>query len=108
MPKESDWKLFRKRLPEWQERHMQVLLDEYAKIIDSSELASTRFWKLDKRLRKDVRHVGVCADMRRSTMFINLTRLLDENAITLEDLDGFSEDLKQRVSITYNGCTNDA
>ena len=108
MPKESDWKLFRKRLPEWQERHMQVLLDEYAKIIDSSELASTRFWKLDKRLRKDVRHVGVCAVMRRSTMFINLTRLLDENAITLEDLDGFSEDLKQRVSITYRGCTNDA
>ena len=26
---EADWKLFRKRLPEWQERYMEKLIEEY-------------------------------------------------------------------------------
>ena len=30
MSSERDWKLFRKRLPEWQERCVQSLLNEYA------------------------------------------------------------------------------
>ena len=31
--KESDWKLFRKLLPEWQERFMERLLGEYSTMI---------------------------------------------------------------------------
>ena len=44
MANESDWKLFRKRLPEWQERHMQSLLDEYAAIIAGDGDAAAKFW----------------------------------------------------------------
>ena len=58
MISERDWKLFRKRLPEWQERHMQALLDEYVAIIAGDGNPSTKFWKLEGRLKKDVRHVG--------------------------------------------------
>ena len=46
--KESDWKLFRKLLPGWQERFMGRLLGEYAKIMAGKGLVSDRFWKLQK------------------------------------------------------------
>lgn len=95
--KESDWKLFRKLLPEWQERFMERLIGEYAKVIAGKGLASDRFWKLQKRLQKDVRKVGVCAEMRRSIMDMNLRSLLHEGAITKDDLDGFSDELRQSL-----------
>ena len=95
--KESDWKLFRKLSPEWQKRFMERLLGEYAKIISSKGVASDRFWKLQKRLQKDVRKVGVCAEMRRSVMDMNLQSLLHEGAITKDDLDGFSDELRQSL-----------
>lgn len=97
---EKDWKLFRKLLPEWQERHMEKLLGEYAAIIKGDGIASTKFWKLEERLRKDVKHLGVCARMSRSTMVHNLLRLLDEKAIEKDDLAGFSDELKQRLFVT--------
>lgn len=95
--KESDWKLFRKLLPGWQERFMGRLLGEYATMIAGQGLASDRFWKLQKRLQKDVRKVGVCANMRRSVMVMNLRLLLHEGAITKDDLDGFSDELRQAL-----------
>ena len=95
--KESDWKLFRKLLPKWQERFMESLLREYAKMIAGQGLSSDRFWKLQKRLQKDVRKVGVCAEMRRSVMDMNLRSLLHEGAITKDDLDGFSDELRQSL-----------
>ena len=94
---EKDWKLFRKRLPEWQERHMQSLLDEYAAIITANDNPSTKFWKLEERLKKDVRHVGVQARMSRSRMHLNLSSLLYEKAITMSDLDGFSDELRMSL-----------
>lgn len=53
--KESDWKLFRKKLPGWQERYMDCLNREYIQILSGDE------------------------------------------AITEEDLDGFSEELVEVV-----------
>ena len=32
-PSNADWKLFRERLPEWQENYMARLCDEYAAIL---------------------------------------------------------------------------
>ena len=101
MPSESDWKLFRKRLPEWQERHMQSLLNEYAAIIAGGGNPSTKFWKIEERLKKDVRHVGVLARMSRSRMHSNLLSLLHEKAITMSDLDGFSDELKASLSLSF-------
>ena len=95
--KESDWKLFKKLLPEWQERFMERLIGEYAKMVAGQGFASDRFWKLQGRLQKDVRNVGVRADMRRSVMVMNLLSLLHEGAITKDDLDGFSDELRQSL-----------
>ena len=88
---ESDWKLFRKRLPEWQERCMALLA--------GPGKASDKFWELEKRLRKDKKRVGVVADVSRSEMYYNLLYLLDDKTITLEDLAGFSPDLREQLAM---------
>ena len=99
--KESDWKLFRKLLPEWQERFMGKLLGEYSTMIAGQGLASDRFWRLQERLQKDVRKTGVRAEMKRSVMIMNLLSLLREGAISKDDLDGFSEELRQSLTTCF-------
>ena len=52
----ADWKLFRARLPEWQEKYMERLTKEYIELLSSSEPASTRFWELEKRINALLAH----------------------------------------------------
>ena len=99
--KESDWKLFKKLLTEWQERFIGRLLGEYSTMLAGQGLASDKFWRLQKRLQRDVRKVGVCAEMRRSVMDMNLRSLLLEGAISKDDLDGFSEELRQSLTTCF-------
>ena len=95
---ESDWKLFRRKLPEWQEAYMGRLVQEYAEMLAGPEKSSNKFWELEKRINSDKKHVGVIARMSRSQMYYNLLSLLSEGAITLKDLSDFSEDLKGRLA----------
>lgn len=92
--KESDWQLFRKRIPDWQENFMARLCGEYVELLRSDALPSTRFWQLEKRIRQDMRKAGVHAERSRSTMMTVLDRLFYEGAITLDDLEGFSDGLR--------------
>lgn len=99
MPDERDWKMFRKKLPQWQERFMNRMIKEYTEILnqrgkDSSDI----FWELDARMRHDKKLSGVVVwDMRRSNMYEHLIELLWEDAITVEDLSEFSADLRERI-----------
>ncbi len=43
---EKDWRLFRSKLPEWQERYMERIVNEYKQILDSDALASEKFWAI--------------------------------------------------------------
>lgn len=90
---ERDWKLFRSRIPQWQEAYMGKLNEEYAALLTADGDASGKFWALEKRIRKDKQSVGVCVDMRRSKLIWNLIALLNEGVISRADLDGFSEGL---------------
>ena len=66
---ESDWKLFRKKLPGWQEVYMGKLNQEYAAILAGPGLASEKFWKLEKRINSDKRcTVVMVIGMSRSKM----------------------------------------
>ncbi|MCR4642002.1 MAG: multidrug transporter [Lachnospiraceae bacterium] len=94
---EKDWKLFRKRIVEWQEAYMDKLCKEYVGILSESGSSAERFWTIEKRIKVDKRKVGVNAEMRRSMMYGNILALIQEGAITLEDLDGFSDELRQAV-----------
>ena len=95
---ENDWKLFRKRLPDWQEKYMDRLNHEYIQLLcDTKKNASDRFWELERRIKQDKYAVGVSAEMRRSKMYQNLISLIDEGAITIDDLEGFSEELIEKL-----------
>ena len=95
---EKDWKLYRKRLPGWQEKYMDRLNHEYIQLLcDTKKNASDRFWELEKRIKQDKYAVGVSAEMRRSKMYQNLISLIDEGAITIDDLEGFSEELIEKL-----------
>ena len=94
--KEKDWKLFREKLPEWQEAYMERLIKDYAELLDGDEAASEKFWTLDKRIRADRKRLGVCVDeVSRSKLQNILTGLIIENIITEDDLQDFSEELQK-------------
>lgn len=96
----SDWKLFRERLPDWQEKFMGKLLNEYSVLLeDKTKSSADRFWDLESRLKEDKRLTGVNCQMSKSEVVWNLIRLYREGAISFEDLDGFSEKLVKRVKI---------
>ena len=94
---EKDWKLFRSRIPEWQEAYMDRLNHEYIEILSGEGNPSDKFWKLEERIRQDKKDSGVQAEMKRSNMKFILMNLLDEGAVTAEDLEGFSEELKDAL-----------
>ena len=91
---EQDWRLFRSKVAQWQESHMDKLIQEYIALLSADGNPSEKFWQLEKRIRKDKQQTGVQVDMRRSMLAHNLIELLQEGVITLDDLDGFSESLQ--------------
>ena len=95
--KEQDWKLFRKKLPLWQEAYMDKLNQEYIQLLSEVGNASEKFWELENRIRRDQRSPGVVVDMRRSKMHFNLSSLLMDEIICEKDLDGFSEELLEAL-----------
>ena len=96
---EPDWKLFRKKVPNWQERYMEQLSHEYIELLSNDqEKASVKFWKLEKRIGEDRKSPGVIIDMRRSTAVHNIISLLYGEVITLDDLRDFSAELQEMVS----------
>ena len=59
----EDWKLFRSKIPGWQEAYMERLNKEYIQILSSEGKASDKFWELEKRIKEDKRHSGVIMEM---------------------------------------------
>ena len=83
----ADWKLFRERVPEWQERYMEKLLQKYVKLLTSPGDASEHFWELEKRIRND-----------KGEAIWDIAILIRKKVITVKDLDGFSQELKDAVA----------
>lgn len=102
----QDWKLYRERLPKWQEAYMERLVKEYAELLNGTQNASDKFWKLEERIKKDRKHPGVIIEVNKSNMIYDIARLINLDVITEADLEGFSEDLRETISFfqqrTYN------
>lgn len=96
---ESDWKLYKSKIADWQEGYMEKLCKEYIELLSSDKLPSERFWELEKRIRDDKRDTGVVVTNSRSKVIDNILDLLHEGAITLDDLSDFSEELQERSSL---------
>lgn len=94
-----DWKLFREKVADWQESYMDRLNKEYIKLLSGDKNPSDKFWALEKRINRDKKKSGVILEMRRSEMIYNIAQLIHDKVIRFEDLDGFSDDLKEAVRI---------
>lgn len=94
---ERDWKIFRKKIPGWQEQYMERLEMEYIALLQNEKSASAKFWELEKRIKEDKKSPGVIIDMRRSTAINNIVKLVCDGVISLDDLEEFSDDLKEAV-----------
>ena len=92
-----DWKLFREKLPDWQEAYMEKLVKEYMELLAGEGLASDKFWELEKRIKKDKKDPGVILEMSKSNMLFDLYALLRDGAITMEDLEEFSDNVRESV-----------
>ena len=92
----KDWNLFRENLPEWQERYMEKLVEEYKAILNSDQNASDKYWALEGRLKADKRNPGVViTDISRSNFYDHLISLIRYKVITMDDLKDFSEETKE-------------
>ena len=100
--KESDWKLFRKLIPVWQERYITKLNKEYIGILIQDKNASTIFWELNDRIKKDQNNPRVIIEMSRSLLVENLISLIKHNVITLDELNDFSEETKESIQMWLN------
>lgn len=94
---ERDWKLFRKHIGKWQERYMEQLNQEYIAILNQDKHPSEKFWELEKRIHVDRRKPDVIIEMSRSKLISNILELLRDEVITINDLDEFSDTLKETI-----------
>ena len=97
-PSKTDWKLFREKIPGWQEAYMEKLLKGYAEYLSTDLPASMKFWELEKMLKADRKSPGVLIDMRKSTMIWDIVSLINDKAICFDDLAEFSDELKEAVN----------
>ncbi len=94
---EKDWKLFRSKIGDWQEGYMDKLNNSYIELLRGDGNPSDKFWELEKRIRTDRNKTGVRAEMSRSKFLDNILSLLHEGAIGMDDLNEFSDELKETV-----------
>ena len=73
---------------------MEKLCKEYIDLLSSDIDASDRFWELEKRIKADSKKTGVIAIMSRSKMIFNIADLVYDGAISMDDLEEFSDDVK--------------
>ena len=98
-PSKKDWKLYREKIGGWQEHYMERLVKEYADYLYSDLPASTKFWGIEKRIRRDRKTPGVCIQLRKSSMFWDIAELVNDTVISMDDLKEFSDDLKEAVAL---------
>lgn len=93
----KDWVLFREKIADWQEAYMDKLNKEYIELLNSEGTPSEKFWTLEERIRNDKKDTGVQLRMSRSNCIANIVSLLNEGAITMNDLEEFSDELKENI-----------
>lgn len=93
----KDWALFREKIADWQEAYMDKLNKEYIELLSGEGRPSEKIWALEERIRNDKKDTGVQLKMSRSNCIPNIISLLNEEVITMEDLDEFSDELKETI-----------
>lgn len=95
----ADWKLFHSKIADWQEAYMEKLVQQYIWLLSSKKPASDKFWELDERIKKDKKSPGVLLQLEKNSAYWDIAKLIRDGAITFDDLEEFSDDLKDAVSL---------
>lgn len=94
-----DWTLFKNKIVDWQESYMDRLNKGYIDLLSEDANPSEKFWRLDKKIKEDKKKAGVQLEMSRSKLISNIISLMNDGAINFEDLEEFSNELKDTVSV---------
>ena len=78
-------------------KYFPFSIEQYIDLLNGDGRPSEKFWALEERIRNDKKDTGVQLRMSRSNCIYNIVSLLNEGAITMEDLEEFSDELKERV-----------
>ena len=89
----ADWKLFQDRLRLWQENYMQRLIDGYIEMLQGPGNASSKFWQLERKLKSDRLNPGVSLVLDKQEVINDIVNMIKIGVITIDDLEGFSEEL---------------
>jgi hypothetical protein len=102
-PKESDWKIFRKRVPEWRERYLARKNREIMDILDHGGATPTdRFWAAEHRIRSEAKILYKCLDGHsRSKMLSYLLLMYGHQLIAEADVAEFSEELRDILATPF-------
>ncbi len=77
---------------------MDRLCMEYMQLLSGDGAPSERFWQLYERIMADKRSSGVQLRLSRSKLLESILWLIDDGVITVEDLEDFSDELKETVN----------
>jgi hypothetical protein len=101
---ESDWKAFRKIVPELRERYIQKRNAEIAAILQAPDQTETeRFWNVHEKITKEAEILESCLDgHRRSRMVAFIYEMLAVGLMDREDLAIFSPEIRERATAWYD------
>lgn len=95
----SDWRVFRRRVPEWRERYLRLRNEELVGLLRDEALTPTeRFWRAKDQMDEEARVLRACLDghsKRKMMWYVSL--MYDHGMLGDDDLDEFSEELREAV-----------
>lgn len=95
---ETDWKLFRRRVPEWRERYLEQQNQALRALLEQpNQTPTTIFWQVKNFTDEQARVLVECFDGHsRSTMERFMITMYRYRVIARADIDEFSEELQAR------------
>ena len=96
---ESDWKTFKKQVPQWRERYLNRKNREIVAILKDNERTPTdQFWDTKEMIAGEAKVLMDCLDGHsRSKMVMFLLLMLRHGIIEELDLSPFSEEVKGHI-----------
>jgi hypothetical protein len=98
--RKSDWKIFRKRVPEWRERYLQRKNKEIIGVLaDKNKTPTEQFWDAKEKMEEEAKILVDCLDGHsRSKMNWYLLLMYRPGLINNDDLEELSKELQEQVS----------
>ena len=76
---------------------MQRLIEEYIKMLQGPENASSKFWQLERKMKSDRLNPGVTLVLDKQQVINDIASMVKIGVITIAVLEGFSEELINEV-----------